>query len=66
MKVYVAVKAKPFGEELYVGVAGTYKKAEKLLRNQYPHMRKDAWSTTNCYYADNKKEWLLFIKEEEV
>ncbi len=64
MKVYVATKTKPFEEERYICVAGTYKKAEKLLRSQFPHMRKDEWAT--CYYADKKKELLLFIHEEEI
>ena len=66
MKVFVATKTKPFEEEQYIGVAGTYKKAEKLLRSQFPHMRKDEWAGGNCYYANNKKELLLIIHEEEI
>lgn len=64
MKVYVATMSALFGEERYIGVAASRKKAEKLLRDKWPHMRKDEWST--CYYADKKKDLLLFIHEEEI
>ena len=67
MKVYVITKAHLFGEEKYVGIASSFKKAEKLLREQFPYMRKDKLANGHCYYSDNSDHrQLLFIKEEEI
>lgn len=67
MKVYVITKAKPFSEERFIGVASSKKKAEKVLRKQFPYMRlgsdNDGYWT---YTSDAKVEYVLFIREEEV
>lgn len=63
MKVYVMTMAKPFGEEIFKGVASTKKRAEKELRKMYPHMQP---SGHDSYVADNTNTLLLFIREVEV
>lgn len=63
MKVYIMTVSKPFGEEIFKGVASTRKGAEKELRRIYPHMKP---SGADSYVADNTNTLLLFIREEEV
>lgn len=67
MKVYVITKAKPFQGERFIGVASSKKKAEKVLRKQFPYMKSgsdnDGYWT---YTSDAKVEYVLFIREEEV
>lgn len=67
MKVYVITKAKSFEKEIYVGVASTKKKAENILRKEYPHMKKVSEMYGVSSYKDgNPVKYLLFIREEEV
>lgn len=67
MKVYVVTKAMLFKPELFLDVFKSRKKAEKTLREWFPHMRKseengDVWLSE----ADASKAWMLFIHEVEV
>ena len=55
-------KARPLGEEIYIGVKANRKAAEKALREMYPYMRK----VMDGYAADKDNSLLLFITEEEV
>lgn len=68
MKVYVMTEAKLFGVERYVGIAKSFKEAEKKLRNVAPYMRPTDSSDrkTRCYMADTTGQLLLFIHEEEL
>lgn len=62
MKVIVITKAKMFQEEQFVGVAESIKSAEKLMKTEFPYMRK----TGDSYVSDAKNTWLLFAREVEV
>lgn len=68
MKVFVVTKAKPLQSEIYIGVKKTLKDAEKLLRSEFPHMRKteDSISNQHNYASDKDSLWLLFVHEEEI
>lgn len=72
MKVYVYTQAELFSPEIYLGVKGSKKEAEKVLRNMFPHMKPDLnnqMSGTNkkySYVSDAQNTLLLFIHEEEV
>lgn len=72
MKVYVMTEAKLFGEERYVGVAKSFKEAEKKLRNLAPYMREfkappmPCRESTRCYMTDKGGQMLFFIHEEEL
>ena len=79
-KVYVVTMAVPFGEEIYMGVTGSFKEAEKALRKHFPNMREDLvtkaqkfdpWfetdSTTHTYDCRaNGKQYIGFIHEETI
>lgn len=65
MKVYVTTKARPFQLEQYIGVYGSKKAAEKALRAEFPHMRKNIGDNIS-YSSDKNMTWLLFIRESEV
>lgn len=62
MKIIVITKAKPLQNETYFGVASNIKNAEKLIRNEYPHMRK----IDGGYSSDKDNTYFLFLREEEV
>lgn len=66
MKVYVMTKAKPFEEEVYIGVASSVKAATKRLRGMYPHMRPSEGSNMSFISDGYENPLLLFIHEEEV
>lgn len=63
MKVYVVTKSPIFGKEEYVTVKASRKEAEKYMRAEWPHMRKDS-ARDNIYIADAKNDLLLYIHEE--
>ena len=62
MKVIIITKARPLQNETYYGVASSIKNAEKLIRSEYPHMRK----IDNGYSSDKDNEFLFFLKEVTV
>ena len=66
MKVCVMTKAKPFEEEVYIGVASSVKAATKRLRSLYPHMRPSDGSSVSFISDGYENPLLLFIHEEEV
>ena len=61
-QVIVITKFKPLRHETYFGVASTIKNAEKLIREQYPHMRK----LENGYSSDVSNEYLFSLRAETV
>lgn len=61
MKVYAAVKYKPFEEEQLVGIAKTKKGAMKILRREFPYMRGSLGK--NNLVSDSEMSFLLGIKE---
>lgn len=64
MKVYVALKFKPFGVTEYVGVASSEKKALEILKEQFPHMR-GKLSEGNLS-SDKENTYLLDVRAEEI
>lgn len=65
MKVYVTTYAAPFQPEIFIDVSGSRKAAEKVLRAEFPHMRKTE-NDPNCFLSDKRGAVLLFIHEKEV
>ena len=78
-KVYVITKALPLHEEVYVGVKGSKKQAEKFIRQDFPNARIESGSTPGvtaflckgAYTAEDKlfggkRDFIMFIHEEEV
>lgn len=66
MKVYVVTKAKPLESEMYVGVAKSVKDAEKIMRANFPYMRKVGNEYISEMNISNPKAYLLFVHEEEI
>lgn len=68
MKIYVATKAKLFGDEIYLFAKGSKKAAEKALREQFPYMRSTPSGSDriSSYTSDRNNSYLLFIREEEI
>lgn len=66
MKVYVMTKCKPFKEEVYIGVTNSLKKAESLLRKNYPHMTPTGKAGGVNTYMDRDAQMLFFVHEEQV
>ena len=68
MKVYIMTKAKPFGEETYIGVRKSAKEAEKALREKFPYMRPTDGNVPGikAFTSDKDSNYLLFIREEEI
>lgn len=62
MKVYIAVKFKPFGAEEIVGVGKSEKTALAILKREFPYMRGTGESMT----SDKNNTYLLAIREVEV
>lgn len=62
MKVYVALKYKPFGEEEFVGIGKTKKKALGILKREFPYMR----NMNDSLVSDKSCEYLLEVREVEV
>ena len=60
MKVFVAVKFKPFGAEELVGIGKSEKSAMKILKREFPYMREKSMS------SDKDNTYLLAIKSVEV
>lgn len=61
MKVYCALKYKPFGKEQLVGIAKTQKGALAILKREFPHMRGKLELT-----SDANDTYLLDVREMEV
>lgn len=68
--VYVVTRAQLFGPENLYKVFASYKEAEKVLRKEFPHMRRDHGNYTNTDYAafaeDGSYERFIFIHEMQV
>ena len=64
MKVYCALKFKPFAKEELVGIAKTQKGALKILKREFPYMRGTIESRNLTSDKDNT--YLLAVKEVEV
>ena len=62
MKVYIAVKFKPFGTEEIVGVGKSEKTALAILKREFPYMR----GTGDSMTSDKNNTYLLAIREVEV
>lgn len=62
MKVYIAVKFKPYGKEEIVGVGKSEKSALAILKREFPYMR----GTGNSMSSDKNNTYLLAIREIEV
>ncbi len=62
MKVFIAVKFKPFGTEELVGVGKSKKSALAILKREFPYMRE----TGNSMVSDMNATYLLAIKEVQV
>jgi len=62
MKVFVAVKFKPFGIEEFVGVTKSHKKAMELLKKEFPYMREK----NGDLISDSSATYLLNINEYEM
>ncbi len=62
MKVYIAVKFKPFGAGEIVGVGKSEKSALKILKREFPYMR----GTGDSMSSDKNNTYLLAIREVEV
>ena len=61
MKVYAAVKYKPFEEEQLVGIAKTKKGVMKILRREFPYMRGSL--AENNLVSDNKMRFFYLTLE---
>ncbi len=64
MKVFVAIKFKPFEEEQLVGIAKTQKGALAILKRKFPYMRGKI--ETKNLTSDKNNTYLLDVKEVEV
>lgn len=62
MKVFVAVKFKPFGAEEIVGIAKSHKKAMGLLKKEFHYMREN----NGDLISDPNATYLLSINEYEM
>lgn len=62
MKVFVALKFKPFGAEEFVGVGKSEKSALAILKREFPCMR----GTGNNMSSDKNNTYLLAIREINV
>lgn len=62
MKIYVMLKYRPLGNEVYIGIKKNRKEAEKCLRQLFPHMR----VMNNTLVSDANGTYVLEVREEEV
>ena len=62
MKVYVAVKFKPFGAEEFVGVGKSEKSALAILKREFPYMR----GAGDSMVSDKNNTYLLAIRPVDV
>lgn len=62
MKVFIAVKFKPFEAEKIVGVGKSEKSALAILRREFPYMR----GIGNSMSSDKNNTYLLAIRAVEV
>ncbi len=64
MKVFVALKFKPFGAEEFVGIGKTEKKALDILKREFPYMRGDLQH--RGLQSDKDGTYLLDVRAMEV
>lgn len=62
MKIYVMLKYRPFGNEVYIGIKKNRKEAEKCLRQLFPHMR----VMNDTLVSDTNGTYVLEVREEEI
>lgn len=62
MKIYVMLKYRPLGNEVYIGIRKNRKEAEKCLRQLFPHMR----VMNDTLVSDANGTYVLEVREEEV
>lgn len=62
MKIYVMLKYRPLGNEVYIGIKKNRKEAEKCLRQLFPHMR----VMNNTLISDANGTYVLEVREEEI
>ena len=62
MKIYVMLKYRPLGNEVYIGIKKNRKDAEKCLRQLFPHMR----VMNDTLVSDTNGTYVLEVREEEV
>lgn len=62
MKVFVALKFKPFGAEEFVGVGKSEKAALAILKREFPYMR----GTGDSMSSDKNNTYLLAIRAVDV
>lgn len=62
MKIYVMLKYRPLGNEVYIGIKKNRKEAEKCLRQLFPHMR----VMNDTLVSDANGTYVLEVREEEV
>ena len=62
MKIYVMLKYRPLGNEVYIGIKKNRKDAEKCLRQLFPHMR----VMNDTLVSDANGTYVLEVREEEI
>lgn len=62
MKIYVMLKYRPLGNEVYIGIKKNRKEAEKCLRQLFPHMR----IMNDTLVSDANGTCVLEVREEEI
>ena len=62
MKIYVMLKYRPLGNEVYIGIKKSRKDAEKCLRQLFPHMR----VMDDTLVSDANGAYILEVREEEI
>lgn len=62
MKIYVMLKYRPLGNEVYIGIKKNRKEAEKCLRQLFPHMR----VMNDTLVSDTNGTYVLEVREEEI
>lgn len=62
MKIYVMLKYRPLGNEVYIGIKKNRKEAEKCLRQLFPHMR----VMNDTLVSDANGTYVLEVREEEI
>ena len=62
MKIYVMLKYRPLGNEVYIGIKKNRKEAEKCLRQLFPHMR----IMNDTLVSDANGTYVLEVREKEI
>ena len=67
-KAFVVTSAQIMGPEVYEGLFGSYKSAEKYIRKLFPNARKDepVGNKTSFLCRNKFGESLMFIVEDEI